>query len=102
LRALVLAIALSIVLTTVALAHLWDGYKWANSTVMWYIGGGPEGVPADWYSQYRASASTWTNAPGSFALSETSPSYAQGNLGARHFSWDPNIPDSWYGITFWY
>lgn len=92
-------LALALWMAETAFAHLSDGRKWANPTVTFYIGGGPESVPVNWKQQYRNSAQTWTNAPGSFALVETSPTSAQGNFGARHFSQDPAFPDSWYGIT---
>lgn len=93
----IVVIALLVAAST-AYAHLYSGSKWQYSTVMWYIGGG-DGVPASWYDQYRAAASTWTSAPGSFALSEVSPPQAQGNFGAEFFSTDPELPDEWYGAT---
>lgn len=98
---LAISVALALLLTVVgtAYAHLYSGHRWQYSTVMWYIGGGSTSVPASWQPEYRAAASTWTNAPGSFALSEVSPPQAQANLGAKYFSQDPNIPDGLYGWT---
>jgi hypothetical protein len=95
------SVMLCVLLVQIAYAHLYSGYKWQYSTVTWYIGGG-EGVPSSWYSQYRSAASTWTNAPGSFALNEVSPPQAQGNLGAKRFSRDPNLPDLAYGASYIY
>lgn len=97
LMAILIALALSLAVVGVVYAHLFSGYRWQYSTVMWYIGGGSTSVPSSWYAQYRAAANTWTNAPGSFALVEVSPLQAQANLGAKYFTQDPNIPDSEYG-----
>lgn len=99
---ILIAIALLLVNVGIVYAHLYGGYRWQANTVQWYIGGGGTTVPSGWYSQYRASASTWSNAAGSFTLSETSPTIAQANLGAKYFSQDPNIPDGAHGFTFGY
>ena len=100
--AIFVAIALSLVTVNVVYAHLYSGYRWQSSSVLWYIGGGNAPIPSSWHSPFRAAASTWTSAPGSFALSEVSPVNALANLGAKYFSQDPNIPDAAHGFSFAY
>lgn len=97
-----LATGLLVVFTSIstAYAHLYSGNKWGNAFVTWGVG---SGVPnSTWSSQMRVAADTWTNAPGSFTLSQTSPSVANGVFGAKSFASDPNIPDGIPGITMAY
>lgn len=80
-------------------AHLFTK-RWQGNIVYWYIGGGGGTVPSAWASEYRTAASTWISAPGSFGLAEVSPTSALANFGAKNFSTDPSLPNSWYGAAY--